>query len=422
MSAADPRRWGLRLLTLGTMAMIVAPLLTPPWASIGLIVAVVGVLQAGFPIRKAMSLPWLWCGAAFSLWIIIATAIAWQQGLEGSRLRPPGPAWTWLVAPLVALGFAGLRARARILPMVTIILVCSVALATVQFVVGLGNGPLQINPTGTRFSKARGFAELQLTFGLACAVLLVLSLQPLRQPGLLGWRRWLGGLAGLGLLLCGSRSALLGAAAGVWTSLTTRGARVSLVAMILVAAGLGVVGLRFAIAQPELAEATLQMKDGRWPIWRTAVQLASERPLTGWGGQNAFKAAFRDTFAQVNPGQKPEFINGAPHAHSSLLALAAEFGLPAVGLHIAFWLIALGWLWRQRRRAPAAWGLGVGVAMVALTGGLFEAYATRVLQAVAIYGGLGLALALALDPDSTESTQSASDPALPQKPPTGTVA
>ena len=142
----------------------------------------------------------------------------------------------------------------------------------------------------------------------------------------------------------------------------------------------------------------LRLEDGRWPVWRTALHLAEARPLLGYGGKDGFKAAYPEAFARVNPGAVSEFRDGAGHAHNMALALATEYGLPALALHLAFWIVVLHWLWRRRHDSPDGWCLGLGVATVAVVGGQFEPYPARVMQGAAIHAFLGLAIALSLSP------------------------
>lgn len=396
-----PRRWGAFLLSLGSVAMLLTMLLTPPWASIGLATAIVGAALARAPFRHALRLPWVLCGLAYGLWIVTSCVIARTQGLDGSRLAPPGAAWTWLLAPLVALGLSDQRIRARAISVLAVVMTAAATLAVLQFTIGLGDGPLKIDPAGERHAIARGFSEHHLTFGLACALLLVVSAQQQAAWACSRTALWvLRGAATLGLVVCGSRAAVLGAAAGIWATLSVRGRRWAVIGLILVVAGGGALAARFAITQPDRLANTMRLQDGRWPIWRTSIALIGERPMTGWGGQNTFKLAYKDHFDAANPGQIPEFAGAAPHAHNAILALWAEYGLPALVLCAAFWLTALGWLWRRRHVAPAGWQLGIGVAAVALVGGMFEPYATRAVQGAAIHAALGLAMALGLRSDT----------------------
>ncbi len=395
-------------MAVGCIALLSAMLLTPPWSSFGLAAVVVGAVMARAPLAQALRLPWFWIGIAYGLWILTSCAIAWFQGLDGARLRPPGAAWSWLAAPAVALGLADPRLRIRAMPVLACLMAAMALLAVIQFLVGVGDGPLKIDPAGERLQIARGLSEHHLTFGLACALLLTISAQTSATWAISGiWLWLLRSAAAIGILVCGSRAAMLGAGCGVWATLSARGRRWAVIGLALVVVAGGLVTARLALTQPERLQRTLQLQDGRWPIWRTAVHLFEQRPLTGWGGQDAFKAAFRSQFASVNPGQTPEFANGAPHAHNSALSLASEYGLPAVILCAAFWLTALGWLWRRRHVAPEGWRLGVGIATIVLVGGMFEPYTTRSVQGFAIYAALGLALALGLRPARPPVTSAA---------------
>lgn len=396
LPANHPRRWGERLIGLGAIALLLAMFATPPWASLGAALALAGVLLSRAPLHR---LPWLWIGLAYGGWLVLSGVVAWGQGLEGARWRPAGPAWTWLATPLVALGLA--RAAHRRIAWIALatLAAASVLLAALQFAIGLGDGPLKIDPAGARWQVSRGFSEHHLTFGLACAILLVSGIQPRTVVMATAATAWtVRAAAMLGLLVCGSRAAVLGACAGAWASCTARGRRWALIGLGLVVVGGGALAARFATTDPDRFAQSLHLQDGRWPIWRTSLALAAEQPILGWGGKDAFKAAYRDAFPRVQPGAVSEFPDGAPHAHNATLSLVAEYGLPALVLHLVFWATALVWLWRRRLEAPEAWSLGLGVVAVAVVGGMFEPYPTRVVQSTAIHAALGLALALALLP------------------------
>lgn len=390
---ADARqRLGAHLLTLGCTAMLLAMFATPPWASIGAGAALLGVLLTKAPLHR---MPWLWIGLAYGGWIVLAGLVASFEGIDGSRARPAAPAWTWLATPLVGLGLARLQPRRLALIGLVVMALASLAVALAQFTCGLGSGPLRIDPAGLRWKLSRGFSEHHLTFGLACALLLATTLPARASLGLSGPGAWAARLVAIaGVCISGSRAAVLAAAAGVWASLSVRGRRWALIGTGLVLlGGVGIVA-RFAATEPGRLQRSLRFEDGRWPIWATSLHLAAERPLFGWGGKEGYKAAYREAFPIVQPGAISEFPDGAPHAHSSGLALVAEYGAPALGLHAAFWGSVLWWLWRRRRDAPVAWQAGVGVAATAFVGGLFEPYTTRAVQGIAIHAALGFAVAL----------------------------
>jgi hypothetical protein len=395
-----PRRWGDRLLVLGCIAQLLAMFATPPWASLGVGVALAGALLSRAPLRR---MPWLWLGLAYGGWLSLSCLIAWAMGVDGARIRLPGPTWTWMATPLVALGLAAADARRKAWIAITMMAVIAMVLAAIQFSVGLGGGPLKIDPDGRRWQLARGFSEHHLTFGLACALLLTASIQLRTAYGVNALTAWLARIAAIiGLLVSGSRAAVLGAGAGLWATFSARGRRWALIGLGLALLGGGAVAARFATTDPHRFASMLALQDGRWPIWRTSLFLACEHPVLGCGGKDAFKAAYRDAFPEVLPDEPSEFADGAPHAHNAALSLVAEYGLPALLLHLAFWGFTLVWLWRRRHDSPDAWRLGLGVAVVALVGGMFEPYPTRAVQSIAIHAALGLAVALAMMPSARQ--------------------
>lgn len=387
-----PRRWGGRLMALGSAGALLTMFASPPWASFGVAIALLGVMLSRAPLLR---LPWFWLGCVYAAWIVASGLIGWWQGLDGARWRPAGPAWTWLATPLVALGMGTVMARAWMWKALVVLALASTALAAIQYLVGFGPGRLRIDPGGLRLIMASGFSEHRLTFGLACALLLVAASQGGRIYATSALGLWTArGLAVLGLFFAGGRGAILAAACGVWATLSARGRRWAIIGLGLAALGLGALAVQMVVATPGRLTNTLQLKETRWPIWRTSLHLAAERPLVGWGGKDAFKEAYRVAYPAVNPGADNEYPEGAPHAHNTALALSAEYGLPAFALHLAFWLTALAWLWRRRHAAPDGWRLGLGVATIAFVGGMFEPYAARLVQGAAIHAALGLALAL----------------------------
>jgi hypothetical protein len=395
------RRYALIAAQIGATSVLVSAFFKPPFATVGLAVALAGLLASGAPLRR---MPAFWIGVAYAAWISASGLIGVLAGVDGARLRPAGPAWTWLAMPAVALAFARPADFVRLLRVVAVVVAGCAMLAVLQFLIGLGGGPLRIDPEGVRLTIARGWSELHLTFGLLCALLLAVGLHQdaARSVGPAWiWLLRLG--AGIGLLVCGARSAVLAALAGIGASFAVRSRRHLLIGALAVAALGGVLIARMALTDPGRLQRTMQLQDGRWPIWRTSVHLIKERPISGWGGQTAFQRAFRDAYATVNPGSTPEFADGAPHAHNSGLALVSQFGAPALVLHSALWLAVLLWLWRRRHEHPAAWQVGVAVAATAFVGGLFESYTTRVMQGVAMHAALGAAIALALQRRSPDA-------------------
>jgi O-antigen ligase len=354
--------------------------------NIGLATALAGALGVLAPWHRCVA---AWCYLAnlawMALWLVIVGGP--PKELVGPLIIPLG-----LVIGQVAFhpgvpGAAALRgwaARALVLAMVA-----SCLLALAQFTIGKGGGgPWRIDPQGLRFYNSSGFFSIQLTQGVVAGmVCLLVGGLAAGQPG---WWRRTGQVAGAAAVaICGARAALLGFSCGIAGILAARGRWWLLAAvaagLCLLATSLGVV----ALTQPQRFDDLLAMRDGRWPIWRTTVAVIAEHPLLGTGSGSGFRAAFREAYPRVAPGVPQEFPDGAPHAHNTPLALAAEHGIPGALLWAAMLVAALAGL---RRAPPVVWRAGLGMAIVALVFGQFEKLdgeSSRVL-----WTGLGILLAL----------------------------
>ncbi|MFT0787447.1 O-antigen ligase family protein [Synechococcus sp. H55.10] len=92
----------------------------------------------------------------------------------------------------------------------------------------------------------------------------------------------------------------------------------------------------------------------RLDAWHFALQMARERPLTGWGWQS---------FAALYNAQDPPELLG--HCHNLYLHLAAEGGIPLLLGHLILW----GWIlargWQAWRRSQESVLLGMLLALTA---------------------------------------------------------
>jgi O-antigen ligase len=287
-----------------------------------------------------------------------------------SALAAPGPIpalWKskeilLLLAP--ALGATLLRGGREVERAAAAILGCGTILALwgiVEYARGLPNpfvrmrGPL---------SHHLSFAGLILTLFLAAAACCA-SRSPLLR------RVAMAALAPLGaaLLLNQSRSAWLGAAAGVLT-LALRGPRRLAIALICVAAVAVAAhpGLRQRALSPLAPEADTSLLARAAMRW-TGERMISESPWLGTGPGGVPAA-----YARLQPPDYP--LPVVQHLHSNTLQIAAERGVPAVALWAAFW-VALG-MALSRPAAHAAAGrpelaaaaLATSAAFLAM--GLFE--------------------------------------------------
>lgn len=385
----DPRRVGLLMLQVGAATMLAGMFLTPPWVNAGLGVALAGGLLARPPLHRLVPVI---VGCLFAAWMLMTVSAAAIRGQDGAD-PTPGPAYHWLAMPLItcaALSAAWRRIAVRLL-IGTAAAACIVGL--LQFTLGHGSGFLRIDPAAPDFKGALGFGALTLTYGFVSALLLVAALDVDRGDG--RWR-WAGRVIGLvGMAISGSRAGVLAGLAGLTASLAARGRR-WLFAGLAIAFVLGglVVG-RMALTDADRLRNMFTGQDGRWPIWTASLAIAREHPLFGVGGREAFQRAYPETFARVLPDAFSEFPKGAPHAHNTVLALAAEHGIPAVLLHLALIGSVLLVAWRRRRERPRAWSLAVGVVAAGVVGGGFEPYAIQSVPGFAFHGLLGLALGMA---------------------------
>jgi O-antigen ligase len=218
------------------------------------------------------------------------------------------------------------------------------------------------NPRGRGELPALGFNAAGTSLLMASLLGLTLAVTPLAGR----WRK-VGAAAQLpvivGLLATASRGAWLGWILGVSVllvvvALWARGlAPRVLAAMTVLAAAAGI-----ALAtQPALADrvasiASVERNLSRVQTWTRAIEMIRDRPLLGHGF-SAFGYAF-ETYRK--PG---DIDRHPPFAHNAFLNSAAETGLPATLLWIAF-LAAVFWLPLRRasRETPAAASLRGGLA------------------------------------------------------------
>ncbi|MGY2982407.1 O-antigen ligase family protein [Thermostichus sp. OS-CIW-30] len=116
----------------------------------------------------------------------------------------------------------------------------------------------------------------------------------------------------------------------------------------------------------------------RLDAWQFALQMARERPLTGWGWQS---------FAALYNAQDPPELLG--HCHNLYLHLAAEGGIPLLLGHLILW----GWIlargWQAWRRSQESVLLGMLLALTAF-------FASGLLDVVMLDGRIHLLVTLLL--------------------------
>jgi O-antigen ligase len=196
--------------------------------------------------------------------------------------------------------------------------------------------------------------------------------------------------------ICGARGAVLGFAAAVAAMVAARGGRFVFIgvgiAVVIIFAAIGLMRL----TQPERLDNSLAMRDGRWPIWQTSLQMIADQPLLGTGGPKNFKETYLRAYPQVVKDIPNEFPGGAPHAHNTQLSLSAEYGIPFALAWLIMLFVPLGHLYRGN---PEIFRAGLGIVVMVLIFGQFEKLdgaASRVL-----WTSLGMLLSLRHQPSAS---------------------
>lgn len=284
-----------------------------------------------------------------------------------SRLqRPSGRGWLWLVAPLgiVLLGLltitgSGAREVVRhgivwaalaTLPfaLARALEIPKAARRTWMLVIGVG-GVLALCGLYEAYSGGRVAASFgrAAVAGSVFGALLMPAALLVRHRGLAA----LGAVAmGCACVASGSRAAVVAAVLGALlaTSIATTNRRVGrrLFAMGAAFAAVLVVWIGLGVTTDLPMPGSKRTVDVRLGLYRGALTLVGERPITGHGlGQYESEALrVRDVEeARLEPGRRPE------HAHQDLLHVSTEGGLGA-GLLLLGWLIGAFVLARSRLR------------------------------------------------------------------------
>lgn len=243
-----------------------------------------------------------------------------------------------------------------------------------------------------------------LNIGLLCCVAALTS-APWRARAAAGW----GGLSLLHLvaiLRLESRGALLGLLGGGllllaarWRGWSPRARRIAAETLLLVTlVGGATVALRFMRADDPF-------RYHRLSIWRASAGMIAEQPLFGYGpGMFRHVSPAHNFPLEEGPVRYGRRFHGA---HSTLLTLAAEDGLPAALLVLAATLVAIGLLLRQRERGERDGNVALGVA-AALGALLVQGTVEDLLERPAF--GIVMALLVGGTVRSTRTTGSLSTP------------
>ncbi|MBA3869173.1 MAG: O-antigen ligase family protein [Anaerolineae bacterium] len=135
--------------------------------------------------------------------------------------------------------------------------------------------------------------------------------------------------------------------------------------------------------QPILAQRDEASVDGRVDIWKSALKIISDHPLTGVG-MNMFREKVIRNLYPV-----PTFLQPVlPHAHNEFLQIATDLGLPGLLVFIIWYGVTFWSLLRVYRLGE----MHFKVLAIAIAGGLLAHIAFGMSDAVAIWDRLAFLL------------------------------
>ncbi|MBM4161608.1 MAG: O-antigen ligase family protein [Ignavibacteria bacterium] len=195
---------------------------------------------------------------------------------------------------------------------------------------------VQLDPIGWGFYRAVGFYGFYLTFAALAMTVFFLSTALLVE--LKSKKRWLFGATALVSFLAVvgtfARSIWLSFAAAIPLFAFTRGKRTgmivtaSLLALLLVGV-LTVPALRFRAA----SVVDLSQNETRLNLWKTAIRISEDYPLTGVG---------EDNWDHVFERYRVEgYYDTIVHPHSDYLSVLVSSGYPGLVAFVAIWGITL---------------------------------------------------------------------------------
>jgi O-antigen ligase len=158
----------------------------------------------------------------------------------------------------------------------------------------------------------------------------------------------------------------------------------AIVAAVAVAGALVVVAAPSAVGVDGSADS---VSSGRWSLVKGGVELASERPLQGWGSA-AFKTEYR---AQ----RKASSQRASAASHTIPITVAAEQGLGGLALYLALVVVAIATLLRATRASIARAAVAAAFVALVVHTLLYAAF----LEDPLAWALLALGSALAPEPD-----------------------
>ncbi len=169
-----------------------------------------------------------------------------------------------------------------------------------------------------------------------------------------------------GLLLTLSQSSFAGLLAGLAVLGALRWGVLRAVSVVAVLAAVGALVVLVAPSAVGVEGSADAVSSGRWSLVRGGVELASERPLAGWGS-GAFEREYREQ-------NKASSVRAAAASHTIAITVAAEQGLGGLAVYLALLLAAFATLLRRVRGSVPRAAIGAAFAALVVHTLLYAAF------------------------------------------------
>jgi O-antigen ligase len=175
-----------------------------------------------------------------------------------------------------------------------------------------------------------------------------------------------------------------------------------------VVAAFAAAGIAVALAAPGavgLDQSSKQVTSGRSELVEGGLQLATDKPLTGWGS-----GAFRHEFRRQ---EKTSSARASAASHTIPITVAAEQGVLGLLVYLALVIVAIGGLLRGARRSIARAAVAAAFVALVVHTLLYAAFLEDPLAWALLAVGAALRPAWSSRREQAAAEQAAAEPAPP---------
>lgn len=130
----------------------------------------------------------------------------------------------------------------------------------------------------------------------------------------------------------------------------------------------------------------------RLSIWHVSAHMLMSSPWFGTGSRAEFESQYEKIFKELMSNPKAEDQATAFDAHNTFLAIACQYGLPALLFYVSGLISILLYAFRMRHERQSAFALTVAIVVCSSVCGMSESLATHTVTSYGIFLPLGLAL------------------------------